>query len=180
MVDTSLLQNILSTGNDDYLTPPEVLAYWRDRLGVKEFFDPCPFLGLEYGNGFLLPEDKDGLLMPWGENNFVNPPYSHPAMDAFVMKAYQESQYPFYRRSVLVIPPKTDKHIFKNIIVPHAVSISFVRGRISFINAFTGRRVTQNSRGSMFVIFGLRPLGQEGGPLVEVIDVDEFEPFKKA
>ncbi len=44
-------------------------------------FDPCPICFDE------ITPDKDGLLIAWGERNFVNPPYSRKLKDAFVQRA---------------------------------------------------------------------------------------------
>jgi hypothetical protein len=51
------------TDGDERYTPPEVMLPLEHVFG--KLFDPCP-----------KDHYVDGLGIPWGEKNFVNPPYS--------------------------------------------------------------------------------------------------------
>lgn len=79
-----------------WLTPPDLYARLNAEFGFN--FDPCPF-PLQ---GF------NGLEVPWGHMNYVNPPFRrHDGIDgrgptAFVHKAIAEHQKG--RGSVLVLP----------------------------------------------------------------------------
>ena len=62
------MKNRNINNHDNWETP----SYLYDKLN-KEFnfdFDPCPICFDE------ITPDKDGLLIEWGQRNFVNPPYS--------------------------------------------------------------------------------------------------------
>ena len=64
-------------GTHYWLTPPELMEQLR-----KEFkfdFDPCPY---------PRPEGFDGLVVEWGQSNYVNPPFKGPT--AWVRKAIEE------------------------------------------------------------------------------------------
>lgn len=61
-----------------WLTPPELYKKWDDEFHFD--FDPCPN---------PRPEGFDGLLVPWGKSNWVNPPFTGGVM-AWVKKAIAE------------------------------------------------------------------------------------------
>lgn len=113
------------TKSDSWRTPP----YFYDPLNA-EFnfdFDPCP-----YNEGEILPEN-DGLLIEWGERNFVNPPYSIELRTAFIKKAVAESKKG--KLCVLLLPVLgTATKLFHDIIIPNlSEPIRFVRRRIKFM-----------------------------------------------
>ena len=134
--------------SDNWATPKE----FYDKLD-SEFhfdFDPCPL------NAGEITPDKDGLLIPWGKRNFINPPYSRKLKEAFVKRAIQESKKGAL--CVMLLPVSTSTSLFHDSIKPNAKEIRFVRGRISFegINTF-GKLVGKGSspmHDSMIVIFG--------------------------
>lgn len=51
-------------GKHYWLTPPDLYARLDAEFAFD--FDPCPF---------PLPDGFDGLTMPWGQSNYVNPPF---------------------------------------------------------------------------------------------------------
>jgi hypothetical protein len=160
-----MIKNVLSTGKDDWNTPPEIIAYWMDQYkDIPGFTDPCP-------NDHTV----DGLHAPWGQYNFINPPYSDGLMDAFINKAYLESLEG--KESIMIIPPKTEKKVFKELIMApgHAYEIIFITGRISFIDPSNGRPIQGNTRGSMFVLYGRTKINR---PRVNVIDKKIFNNYK--
>ena len=110
-------------------------------------FDPCPI------NLGEIPPEKDGLLINWGERNYINPPYSRELKESFIRKAYEESLKG--KLCVMLLPVSTSTKIFHEIIYPNA-EIRFLKGRVKFkgINTF-GEYVTGNSpmHDSMVVIF---------------------------
>lgn len=76
-------------GKHYWLTPPDLM----ERL-QKEFkfdFDPCPY---------PKPDEFDGLLVEWGNSNYVNPPFNGPTK--WVRKALEE--YKKGKRVVFVFP----------------------------------------------------------------------------
>lgn len=111
--------------SDSWRIPP----YFLDPLN-QEFnfdFDPCP-----YNEGEILPENN-GLIIDWGQRNFVNPPYSIELKTAFIKKAVEESKKG--KLCVLLLPViGTSTKLFHDIILPNlSEPIRFIRGRIKFM-----------------------------------------------
>jgi len=130
---------------DNWATPKE----FYDKLNA-EFafdFDPCP-----YKHDI---SKWDGLLIEWGQRNFINPPYSRKLKEAFVMKAIEESKKG--KVCVMLLPVSTSTKLFHEAIQPNANEIRFVKGRIKFIGVNTkGELVNDKSpmHDSMIVVFG--------------------------
>lgn len=81
-------------------------------------FDPCP-----------LHANFNGLLVPWGKSNFVNPPYNRVDKPMFIATAYAE--WLKGKTCVLLIPAAVSTEQFHTLILPNA-EIRFPRGRIRF------------------------------------------------
>jgi phage N-6-adenine-methyltransferase len=140
------MKNRNINNHDNWETP----AYLYDELN-KEFnfdFDPCPICFNE------ITEDKDGLLIEWGQRNFVNPPYSRKLKEAFVKKAIKESKKG--KLCVCLLPVSTSTILFHDYILPNAHDIRFLKGRVKFIGYNTFGEKVDNKAGmhdSMIVIF---------------------------
>ena len=105
-------------------------------------FDPCP-----------LNSDFDGLIVEWGECNFVNPPYDRVNKPKFIQKAFEE--WKKGKTCVLLIPASTSTKQFHELILPNA-EIRFIKGRIAFEGYNTKGEYTTKGKGkhdSMLVIF---------------------------
>lgn len=90
------------SGNKDgkhyWLTPVEMLMKLDDEFHFD--FDPCPY---------PLPEGFNGLEVPWGKSNYVNPPFGSVVIDgvkkgptAWARKAIAEHK--LGKKVVLVYP----------------------------------------------------------------------------
>jgi len=131
---------------DNWATPKEFYDKLNDEFNFD--FDPCPL-----NKGDITP-DKDGLLIEWGERNFINPPYSRNLKEAFIRRAFEMSQKG--KLCVMLLPVSTSTKIFHEIIYGNA-ELRFVKKRIAFegVNTF-GERVGKGSapmHDSMIVIF---------------------------
>lgn len=106
---------------DDWATPPEFYEKLNKRFHFD--FDPCPYMN----------DDKifNGLFVQWKKSNYINPPYSREKKEAFIEKAYCESQYNG-NLCVMLLPVSTSTKVFHRLIKPYA-KIEFVEGRIPFI-----------------------------------------------
>ena len=126
--------------SDHWATP----KWFYDKLDA-EFnfdFDPCP-----------LNATFDGLSIPWGRSNFVNPPYNRRDKPKFIAKAFSESG--LGKTCVLLIPAATGTIQFHKLILPNA-EIRFVKGRIAFVGYNSKGKYTDKNKGkhdSMIVIF---------------------------
>jgi hypothetical protein len=85
-------------GGRYWLTPPDVYEKLNDEF--KFDFDPCPN---------PVPPGFDGLTAPWGQSNFINPPFrkkdslsGNDGPTAFVHRAIGESL--MGKGSVLILP----------------------------------------------------------------------------
>ena len=66
----------------DVATPPDIKGVIYKMFSIDH--DPCPLHGLKTG-----PDALDRTV-PWGKNNYVNPPYNEAIKD-FVLRAVEES-----------------------------------------------------------------------------------------
>jgi site-specific DNA-methyltransferase (adenine-specific) len=116
-----IVKNRIAEPSDNWETP----KYFYDELD-KEFhfdFDPCPL-----NEGLITPEN-DGLLIEWGQSNFINPPYSKKLKESFVLRSIID----FYdRTNVFLLPVSTSTELFHDYILNHA-EVRFIRRRIPFI-----------------------------------------------
>ena len=145
MLERSKLQNADAWNqlSDNYATPDWLF----DELN-KEFnfdFDPCP-----------KNAKFDGLAIPWGECNFVNPPYTHAIKLEFIKKAIKEQS--IGNTSIFLIPVQTAGTIWHDYIQPFAKEYRFLRGRIKFEKFdYYGNTIGENKVSapfdSMIVIF---------------------------
>ena len=125
---------------DDWKTPDYILTPLKKEFDFN--FDPCPINPI-----------VDGLTIEWGSRNFINPPYSQQLKEAFIRKAYEESQKG--KLCVMLLPVSTSTKIFHEVIY-HNAEIRFLKGRVKFegINTF-GKQVNNKCgmHDSMIVIF---------------------------
>lgn len=108
--------------SDNWETPKDFYKKLNDEFNFD--FDPCPIMYEE------VTPDKDGLLIEWGERNYINPPYSRKLKEAFIKKAIQESKKG--KLCVMLLPVSTSTAIFHDYIKPNAKEIRFVKGRLAF------------------------------------------------
>ena len=140
------MKNRNINNHDNWETP----SYLYNKLN-KEFnfdFDPCPICFDE------ITPDKDGLLIEWGQRNFINPPYSRKLKEAFVKKAIEESKKG--KLCVCLLPVSTSTILFHDYILPNAHDIRFLKSRVKFIGYNTFGEKVNNVAGmhdSMIVIF---------------------------
>jgi hypothetical protein len=129
--------------DDNWATPVEFYNSLNDEFNFD--FDPCPY------NPNV---EIDGLVIPWGKSNFINPPYTKKLKEAFVMKAIEESKNGAV--CVLLLPVSTSTKLFHDHIQPNAKEIRFVKGRIKFLKMDAdGKFYTPKSGGmhdSMIVV----------------------------
>lgn len=84
-------------------------------------FDPCPTNGTN--NGLAT------LLTPWkGLRVFCNPPYG-PGIGSWLARATEAEL------AVFLLPARTDTRWFHEHVLPKALEIRFIRGRLKFGDA---------------------------------------------
>lgn len=89
--------------------------------------------------------EDDGLLMPWANVNWCNPPYGNRIQD-WLQKALREQAKG--KTTVVLIPARTDTRWFHAFVLGQECEIRFIKGRLRFSAA------TQNAPfASMLLIY---------------------------
>ena len=97
-------------------------------------------------------EAEDGLRLTWAPRRvFCNPPYS--AVDVWIRKAIDEVASGAY--VVMLLPVRTDRDWWHDLLQPHAGYIRFLRGRQRFIGP-DGSTVGRPVFASCIAILGVR------------------------
>jgi hypothetical protein len=99
------------------LSPHWATPKWLYDELDKEFhfdFDPCPL-----GGGI------DGLSIPWGKRNYINPPYGR-SIGLWIKKAYECGSL-----CVMLLPSRTDTRWWHDYCMK-ASEIRYIKGRLKF------------------------------------------------
>jgi len=89
----------------EILTPEVIADFAREVFGGQIAFDPCPASDL---SGFVRPQGwshGDGLLDPWPNGTFCNPPYKY--LKKWLAKALMEAS--LYRSSIVLAPARSHR-----------------------------------------------------------------------
>lgn len=125
-----------------WLTPPDVY----DKLD-REFhfdYDPCPY---------PRPPDHNGVEVPWGQSNYVNPPFrredaQHGAgMTAFARKAIAEQQQG--KTSVFLLPFRS----YFNLLLGAGAEFRDA-GRVAWLEVETGEPIRNPSQTVCVILRG--------------------------
>jgi hypothetical protein len=112
--------------NQYWITPKDVYEPLEREFNFD--FDPCPC---------PKPEGYDGLSVPWGRSNYVNPPFRKKdgpcgGPTAFVRKAIKEQKQG--KTSVLLIPVQS----YVNLLLEAGAELRSA-GRVRWLEATTGQ-----------------------------------------
>ena len=123
-----------------WLTPKDIYESLDKEFSFD--FDPCPY---------PRPEDFNGLDVPWGKSNYVNPPFrkSDGAFDAgptaFVRKAIAEQQQG--KSSVIIINTMS----FINKLLEAGAECRSM-GRMRWLDCKTGKPWNHPSNTTLFIL----------------------------
>lgn len=133
--NTVIKSAMLSTGKDDWETPPEFFAACEKRYG-KFDLDACASSYNTKCPVYISDDYEDALSVKWeGHNIWMNPPYSRGKQSEFIYKALKTSLEPGFRNVVCLIPVRTGTKIWQDVIFKYAAEILFIRGRLKFVGA---------------------------------------------
>jgi hypothetical protein len=122
------------------VTPPDVYEALDDEFHFD--FDPCP-----------LNPDFDGLKVPWGKSNYVNPPFvrrGEPAsITDFARKAIAESK--LGNLSVLVVPAHSH---YMNMLLEAGAEQPRSMGRVRWLHTETGEPMSSPPAVTCFILRG--------------------------
>lgn len=115
----------MTVRSDSWITPPAII----EALGGAGTFDldPCacspqPFRTAQ--QCYTLQDN--GLLLPWFDRVWLNPPYSNPLLAKFLNRMAEHG------RGTALIFARTDTSAFHRYVWPSATGILFLRGRLTF------------------------------------------------
>jgi len=139
---------------DLWRTPEFIVEHYRKRFNfdcdVAASFENaiCPHehFGEQFNGEFHDALADDAV---WGLVNWCNPPYSE-IMPWVCQTLTQASVYSC--KTVMLIPADTSVKWFK-VAFDNCTECHFISGRLSFINAETGKPVSGNNKGSVVFIF---------------------------
>lgn len=142
--------------SDNWRTPPEWVAIVRQALG-EITLDPCadrdPKFHFARVNWTGEPGDKDGLVQPWYDGWFCNPPYGRalPEWACWATTQWAAAS----AEGIFLAPARTETRWFREL-ASWATLIAFPKKRIRFGDPSGGERESPKFP-SVLVYFGRRP-----------------------
>ena len=131
--------------NDEWYTPPEIIH------SLGEFdLDPATSVEAHRLNKSakkIYTVGDNGLLAAWEGRVWLNPPYSNPLIQQFLVKMAE------HNNGVALVFAKIEAKWFHDIVFRHAAAIKFLYARIRFFKS-DGTRGMQTRNGSMLVAYG--------------------------
>ena len=140
-----------SSGHDEWLTPPDVLA----ALGPFDL-DPCSPIRRPWPTArehYTIADN--GLAQSWHGLVWLNPPYSTASKWLAKLAAHDDGMALLFAR--------TETQLFFRHVWPHASALLFLEGRLHFHHV-SGRRAADNCGApSVLVAYGARAADELAG-----------------
>jgi phage N-6-adenine-methyltransferase len=128
MAPVPVTQPFWTSASDEWATPQKLVEAAAARLGVLDFaLDAAATPENAKAPRFYTREDS-GLLHPWLNPTWCNPPYSIVAY--FAKHAAEQARNGV--RVALLVPARTDTRWWHKHVMPRALSLHFVVGRVTF------------------------------------------------
>lgn len=150
---------------DLWATPVPVFNAIQNYLQIEFALDACAD-ELNYKCDNYYDEEANGLLSPWIDNTFCNPPYSNipPWCDKALEECIQEHDdrltNPNGIRSVLLLRSDTSTKWFHKYAHNEWVNLTFLKPRIQF-RVPVGLKKSSNPHGSVLLDFNPRGLPEK-------------------
>lgn len=145
-----------NSGNNEWYTPPEYIESARSVLGEIDL-DPA---SSSLANRTVMAKtfftvDNDGLKAQWTGRVWMNPPYSSDLVGKFASKIAYHFESGDISEAIVLVNNATETRWF-NEIVSVASAVSFVRGRIKYIDV-NGEQASSPLQGQAFIYLGEDP-----------------------
>jgi len=156
---------------DSWSTDPKVFSALNKEFNFS--IDACASSS-NHKCGVYLTKENDALTVHWASylrnlenyNVWINPPYSRGMIKKFMNKCIEQKETGV--TSVMLLPATLDAQWLP---ISEISEIRIITGgRLSFYHPITNKKITGNTKGSMFVIF--RP--SKMPCTVRLIDRDEL------
>lgn len=131
--------------NDEWYTPKEIIQ------SLGEFdLDPATSLEaykLNKSARKIYTTKENGLRQEWEGRVWLNPPYSNPLIQQFLMKMAE------HNNGIALVFAKIEAKWFHDIVLQYATAIKFLYNRIRFYKP-DGTQGMQPRNGSMLIAYG--------------------------
>lgn len=123
----------------DWQTPPEFLRLVRDVFGCQIGLDPCTVDSNPTRAGTFMTPKEDGLSAAWAGACpvFMNPPYGREI--GLWTQHLAGHAYSSAFEAIALLPARTDTKWWHRDVTT-AAAVCFLRGRVRFVDALTGKQ----------------------------------------
>ncbi len=143
------------SGSDEYHTPPEYIASVKavmGRIDTDPASNDIAQQSIQAKHYFTVENSALAPDAVWQGKVWCNPPYSH-IIKEFVKKFVEQGMNGTISEAIWLTNAGTDTK-WAHELLSRASVVCFTKGRIGFISGQTGKRLTQNNKGQMFIYFG--------------------------
>lgn len=131
--------------NDEWYTPKEII----ESLGEFDL-DPATSIDaykLNQSAKKIYTAKENGLKQEWKGRVWLNPPYSNPLIQQFLLKMAE------HNNGIALVFAKIEAKWFHDIVLQYATAIKFLYNRIRFYRP-NGTQGMQPRNGSMLIAYG--------------------------
>jgi len=143
-----------NSGNIEWYTPREYIEAARAVLGTIDL-DPasCSEANAIVGASTFYTRAQDGLAQPWRGRVWMNPPYSHPAIEHFAVKFAESVRAREVTAGVALVNNGTETEWFRRL-SEVAAAVCFPTGRIGFWSTNPEREIATPLQGQAVLYAG--------------------------
>lgn len=125
-------QALFSAKSDDHITPPDLFNTLNNLFQFE--LDPCTDIRnpLKVSKFYTLDDGRSLSIdkFDWNYNTFINPPYSE--VYNWVKCVNTKAQLNWDKIYVMLLPSRTDRPFFQELVIHESNTITFLPGRLRF------------------------------------------------